>query len=207
MTNQTTPFDSEPTADQLTGAFEFVRRSTRPLPGYNEPASAVWEMYAALAKINEVEPVDKVVLNETLKRFGRHAVKSESGEWVFPNMEIVLDDPTENDLWFSEVARHFITRTAFDEGIAALDRLHNLIECGASPDELKAALEVTKPIRDKLHHVGIIKHGDGQLEELGTMLATTEHAGLIEPVKPALDHGRETLAKHQAVLDAIRGAA
>ena len=40
-----TPFDAEPTTEQLTFAAEFVRRTTRTLPGHNTPAAAIWDEY------------------------------------------------------------------------------------------------------------------------------------------------------------------
>jgi hypothetical protein len=139
-----------------------------------------------------------------MQAFDHHAIRSESGEWIYPNLELLHDTFTVNHQYVQCQNEMHSKSLLCDEAAAVLEHLHGLIARGATQAELEAAVVRTAPIRARLVDAGVTQGRDewlASLDETEAMLRGKDWA--VDGLTVMREVKAEYFA-HLAKLDAIR---
>jgi hypothetical protein len=166
----------------LAWATRFALEGLRPETSTTTPASEVLAGYKSWRDTFSFEALDRADLHEVLKSFGHQPTRLDDGTWVYNGVAVVQARP----IWLRGKMAVFHRHMVCDEGAAALNHLHELIERSASIDELKAAMVHTKAAQVKLEDVGLFKPALQHLDDIEKDASNAEETALAQEVRARL---------------------
>jgi hypothetical protein len=164
-------------------AIRFSLGGLRPDPGTITPAADVLKAYNDWCFIFGADALDRVQLHGVLKSFDHHPVKNLDGVWVYNGIALA----TARHVWLKWQSQVYRREIVCDEGAAALSHLHELIERGATLDELKAATVHTKAVQERLEETGLYKSALAHLTTLEAEATTDADRATAQEARAALE--------------------